>query len=45
MGKMAVWRVANWARGRDLKATTPPMKDWKMEEPRRVPYLLHKGCG
>ena len=27
MGKMAAWREANWARGRVLYATTPPMKD------------------
>jgi len=28
MGKVADWRVANWGRGRTLKAITPATKDW-----------------
>jgi len=37
-GNVAVCKVANCGLGSALKAITPPMKDWKMVEPRRVPY-------
>lgn len=31
IGNSPVWRVANWGRGRTLKATMPPMKDWSCQ--------------
>jgi hypothetical protein len=37
IGNVACCRVANWALGRDLKATMPPTKLWNVVVPRRMP--------